>query len=108
MQALRLDATQWPSISDLSQRLQDRLTLRLGARPIPTQTCSVIFDASVSSSLIQHFLQAISGQALVRKSSFLQETIGQQVWHPSIDIMEYALLPKQLGSCPFDAEGVRT
>lgn len=53
-------------------------------------------------------MQATSGGALYRKSSFLVDSLGQQVLSPHIDIREEPHLPRGKGSTPFDDEGVVT
>jgi PmbA protein len=52
-------------------------------------------------------VQAISGGALYRKSSFLLDSLGKQVLPKHIDIMEDPFVIGGKGSSPFDEEGVR-
>jgi PmbA protein len=60
------------------------------------------------SGLLGAFVQATSGGALYRKTSFLVDCLGQQVLADHIDIEEDPHQPKGKGSAPFDDEGVRT
>ena len=53
-------------------------------------------------------MQATSGGALYRKTSFLEGSLGVQVLARHIDIAEDPHQPKGKGSAPFDDEGVRT
>ncbi|OZB54411.1 MAG: hypothetical protein B7X43_03335 [Thiomonas sp. 15-63-373] len=86
----------------------ERALSRLKARKLSTRKCPVLFESPLASGLIGSFTHAISGGALYRKSSFLQDSLGQQVWADHIDLIEDPTLPKRRGSAPFDSEGVAT
>ena len=60
-----------------------RTAARLGAKKIPTCEVPVLFEAPIASSLMGHFVKAISGGSLYRKSSFLLDSIGKQVFAPT-------------------------
>lgn len=83
-----------------------RTIRRLGARPLATRRAPVLFDASVATSLLGHFVGAIHGSALYRKASFLLDGLGEQIFPPFVHIHEQPFLPGALGSVPFDREGV--
>jgi PmbA protein len=68
----------------------------------------VVFAADIASSLFSHFIAAISGSNLYRKSSFLLDHLGKQVFPGYLHIHEQPLLKKGLGSAPYDGEGVAT
>jgi PmbA protein len=61
----------------------------------------------MATGLLGAFVQAVSGGALYRKSSFLLDSLGQPVWPDHIDIAEDPFVPQGKGSSPFDDEGVR-
>lgn len=85
-----------------------RTVARLGGAKLTTRTAPVLFPARVARGLIGHFLGAISGGALYRKSSFLVDALGKPVFAPGIRIDEQPHLRGALGSAPFDDEGVAT
>ena len=85
-----------------------RTLARLGARSLPTQQCPVVYDAEIASSLIGHFLAAIRGGNLYRKSSFLTDSLGKKVFPDFVHILEQPHLKKAIGSAPYDNEGVAT
>jgi PmbA protein len=85
-----------------------RSVRRLGARKIDTCEVPVLFEAPIAASLIGHFVSAVSGGNLYRKSSFLLDSIGRQVFAPDIQIRELPYLKKGLASGAFDDEGVAT
>ncbi len=86
----------------------ERTLRRLGAQTLGTRQCPVIFAADIASSLLGHFIGAIRGGNLYRKSSFLLDQLGKPVFPAFVQIHEQPHLPKALGSVPYDAEGVRT
>ena len=86
----------------------DRTVRRLGARQLATLDCPIVYEAPVATGLIGHFVNAVSGGSLYRKSSFLLDSIGRQVFAPRISIHEEPHLPRGQASTPFDDEGVAT
>ncbi len=50
---------------------------RLGSRKIPTTECPVLFESTLAAGLLGGFVQAVSGGALYRKSTFLLDSPGQ-------------------------------
>ena len=84
-----------------------RALSRLGSRKIPTTECPVLFEAPLAAGLLGSFVQAVSGGALYRKSSFLLDSLGKQVFPKHIDITEDPFILGGKGSSPFDEEGVR-
>ena len=86
----------------------ERCVRRLNAVKLTTRNAPVLFEAPIASGLIGHFVGAISGGSLYRKSSFLLDSIGQQVFAPHIRISELPHVPRGVASAPFDDEGVAT
>ena len=68
----------------------------------------MLFEAPEAADLIGYFVGAVSGGSLYRKSSFLQDSLGTQVFAPGISIREEPHLLRGRGSAPFDNEGVAT
>jgi PmbA protein len=95
------------SYQTIASKAAARTTHRLGGKTVPTQTVPVLFDAGMAAGLISHFLSAISGGALYRKSSFLRDSLGKTIFSPIVTLFENPFLPKGLASCNFDAEGVK-
>ena len=81
---------------------------RLNSRKIKTCEVPVLFESTVAAGLLGGYVQATSGGALYRKSSFLLDALGKQVLPDHIDIREEPHLLRGKGSAPFDDEGVVT
>ncbi|GAA0414188.1 metalloprotease PmbA [Massilia aurea] len=86
----------------------ERALARLNARKLNTRTCPVLFEAPLASGLLGAFVQAVSGGALYRKSTFLLDMLGKQVFPSHIQVVEDPHLIGGVGSAPFDDEGVKT
>jgi len=86
----------------------ERALSRLGSRKIKTCEVPVLFESSLAAGLLGAYVQATSGGALYRKSSFLLDSLGQRVLPEHIDITEDPHTPRGKGSAPFDDEGVLT
>ena len=102
------DARDLQSPEEVGRIAAERTIRRLGARSLSTRQCPVIFAADVAASLLGHFIGAIRGGNLYRKSSFLLDQLGKPVFPDFVQIHEQPHLKKALGSVPYDAEGVRT
>jgi len=92
----------------IGQRAGERTVRRLNSRKIKTCQVPVLFEAPLASGLISSLVSAISGGSLYRKSSFLLDSLGQQIASPLLNIVENPHLKKGLASSPFDNEGVAT
>ncbi len=85
-----------------------RTVARLGARKIATTQAPILYEAPVAGGLASHFISAVSGGSLYRKSSFLPDSVGQAVFSDRVTITDDPAIPKGLASSPFDEEGVAT
>jgi PmbA protein len=85
-----------------------RTAARLGARKIATCQAPVLFEAPAAIGLIGHFVSAVNGGNLYRKTSFLVDSLGKQVFSPQVRIEERPLEPQGMASSAFDEEGVAT
>jgi len=91
----------------IGRRAGERAVTRLNpVRPKPGKY-PVLFEPRAASSLLGHFSGAISGSAIARKTSFLQDRLGGQVFARGVTIVDDPLRLRGLRSRPFDAEGVR-
>jgi PmbA protein len=86
----------------------ERALARLNARKLDTRTCPVLFEAPLAAGLLGAFVQATSGGALYRKSSFLLDSLGKSIFPDHVQVVEDPHLVGAVGSAPFDEEGVRT
>ena len=100
-------ADQMASPEAVGRYAAERALSRLGSRKIPTTECPVLFESPLAAGLMGGFVQAVSGGSLYRKSSFLLDSMGKQIFPKHIDISEDPHVLRGKGSSPFDDEGVR-
>ena len=102
------DPEEMMAAQDVGREAGRRTARRLNARQLPTMECPVIFEAPEAADLLGFFVNAASGGSLYRKSSFLVDSLGEQIFAPLVHIREEPHLPRARGSAPFDNEGVAT
>ena len=71
-----------------------------------SQAVPVVFDPRESAGLIGYLAGAISGSSIARGVSFLKECLGQQIFAPSVSIIDDPHRRRGHRSKPFDGEGV--
>jgi PmbA protein len=101
------DAGEIIDVRQLGRIAAERTVRRLNARQLETMQVPVLFEAPIASSLLGHFVSAVSGGSLYRKSSFLLDQMDQPVFSPHINIQDIPDIRKGLASSPFDDEGVK-
>jgi PmbA protein len=90
----------------VGRRAAERTLQRLGARKIKTCQVPVVFDPMTARTLMKHVFDAIAGDAVYRRRSFLVDAVSKPVAAAGVNIVDDARIPAGLGSSPFDDEGV--
>jgi PmbA protein len=101
-----LHAADLESAQKIGRSAGERAVKRLNPRKVATRRVPVVFDTRISGSLVGHLASAANGSAIARKTSFLREKRGEQIFARGIDIVDDPLRRRGLRSRPFDAEGV--
>jgi PmbA protein len=95
------------SAADIGRRAGTRAVAKLNPPRPPGGSYPVLFDPRVSGSLLGHLIGAISGSAIARKTSFLQDALGTSVFGDAVTVVDDPLRSRGLRSRAFDGEGVR-
>ncbi|HQQ70197.1 MAG TPA: metallopeptidase TldD-related protein, partial [Alicycliphilus sp.] len=82
------DARELAAPEAVGRYAAQRALARLGSRKIPTTECPVLFESPLAAGLLGSFVQAISGGALYRKTSFLVDSLDKQVFAKHINVSE--------------------
>jgi len=101
-------ASELAGAQEVGRYAAERALARLKSRKIATRECPVLFESPLAAGLLGGFVQAVSGGALYRKSTFLLDSLGKKVFPDHVDVLEDPHLPRGKGSAAFDEEGVRT
>jgi PmbA protein len=102
------DATELQQAADIGRLAGERALARLAARRLSTRKSPVAYTPDMARGLFRHFLGAISGTSQYRKSSFLLNAAGEQVFPQFLSMQERPHIMKALASSPFDQEGGAT
>jgi PmbA protein len=94
--------------SSIGQRAASRAVRKLGARKVKTQQVPVVFDPLAAASLLSNLLQAVSGDAIMRKSSYLVGKLEEKIGSPLLTVIDDGRIRGGIGSRPFDSDGVPT
>ncbi len=98
----RLDAAE-----EVGRRAAARVVRKIGGRKIETREVPVVWEPTMTGALMGIIAGAASGESLYKRSTFLTDFEGAPIASPLVRIIDDATLPGQLGSRPFDGEGVR-
>lgn len=94
------------SPEEIAHTAVERTVRQLGARKIPTQSVPVLFEPEMTAWLMGFLFACVSGVAVYNRASFLADRLGELIADPRIHVLDSGLLPRRLGSSPFDADGV--
>ncbi|RLJ67821.1 metalloprotease PmbA [Sulfurisoma sediminicola] len=100
------DPADFPAAEAIGDYAARRALSRLKARKVKTCQVPVLLEAPLAAGLIGSFVHAVSGGSLYRKSSFLLDSLGSQVFPRFVQIAEDPFVPKGLASGWFDDDGV--
>jgi PmbA protein len=107
------DYTAAPHASDLEspqtvgRKAGERTVARANPRKVETCKVPVLFDPRVAGSIVGHLVGAVNGASIARKTSFLKDRLGEQLFARNIRIIDDPLRVRGLRSQTFDAEGVQ-
>ena len=86
----------------------ERAVSRLNPVNFKSGAMPVVFDPRVGNSLLGHFVGAIAGSAIARKTSFLLDALDTQVFDSALNVIDCPHRKRGLRSKAFDGEGLPT
>mgnify|MGYP000944188740 CR=1 FL=1 len=102
----KIHAEDLESPEEIGRRAGERAVKRLDPRKVATRVATVIWEPRAATGLVGHFLSAINGAAIARRTSFLKNAMGTAVFAPGVTIVDDPRRRRGLSSHPFDGEGV--
>ena len=91
---------------EIGTRAATRAVDRVNPTRVRPGVMPILFDPRVATTLLGHFVGAISGSSIARKSSFLLDALGTQVFAEGVTIHDDPLRKRGLRSRAFDGEGL--
>ncbi len=95
-----------PDAASVGRRATERALARRGAKKIASAVMPVILDNRAAGRFVGYVLRPLSGAALQQKRSYLEGLVGKSFGSDKLDFADDPLLPKGLGTRPFDGEGL--
>jgi PmbA protein len=92
----------------IGARAGERAVKRLNPGKLASGAMPVVLDPRVGTSLLGHLAGAITGAAVARRTSFLLDRLGDQVFARGITIRDDPHRVRGLRSRAFDGEGLPT
>jgi PmbA protein len=105
---MRRKLSEMDSPEEIGVTAAKRTLRKLGSRSVPTQAVPVVLEPNVSRDLLGDIFNATSGESIFRKASFLVGQLGEQIANERLTVIDDGLMPRGLGSRPFDGEGLPT
>ena len=97
-----------PSPEELGKEAARRAVLLLGSRPVSSQKVPVVFDPQVGFTVLAALAQALRGDNVNRRMSYLGDRVGDKIASELVTIRDNGRLPQGPSSRPIDSEGVST
>ena len=105
----------------VGRKAAERALRRLGARPVTTQRCPVVFAPEIARGLMGNLLSAADGDSIYRNASMFSGKLGEQVAGENITMIDdgtmvfdhtlpdgTSLRVGGFGTSPFDGDGLPT
>lgn len=97
-----------PEVEEVAREAAARAVARIGARPVAAVRVPVVFHPDIAASWIGDLFDAFSGEAVIKKASWLTDRLGAPIAAPGVTLVDDGRMPRGLGSAPYDGEGVPT
>jgi PmbA protein len=97
---------QLESPEDVGRLAAERALTQLGARKVSTREVPVVWENRLAQRLVSIIARAASGEALYRRQTYLMNLEQEPIASPLVTVIDDPLLPRRVGSRPFDGEGV--
>lgn len=96
------------AVEKVAKTAAKRAVDQLGPKPVATKKVPVIFDRYAAPSFWRGVGQAIDGDAVFRKATFLTDYLEKAIVSPLITVVDDPTIPRFVSSAPFDGEGQAT
>ena len=92
----------------VGRQAAEKTVARLNPRKCMTAEVPVLFIPETASGLLSSFVSAISGGSLYRKSSYLLDRLGTDVFPSWVSLSENPMILGAMGSSAYDSDGLPT
>jgi PmbA protein len=97
---------QLPGVDGIADEALRLARSRLGMKKGPTRRTTMIVDPRAAGSIISRLLQPASAGSVQQGRSFWKDKLGKAMVSKKLTVVDDPLIPRGLGSRPFDGEGI--
>lgn len=102
-----------PRLSELDcnacgRKAVERAAAKIGPEPTEGGALNMVVESECAAKLLTPVLNALGGYALQQKNSFLQDSLGKQLFPKHLTVMDLPREQGRSGARMFDSEGVAT
>ena len=83
-----------------------RAAAQIGAKPARSGKYNMVVSTEAASKMVSPLLNALNAYSIQQGNSFLVDSLGKQLFHDGLTILDEPLRPGETGSKLFDGEGV--
>lgn len=94
------------NLKEIGVSAGEKAIKRLNPKKIKTIRAPIIFDPRVAASLVKNLSDAINGNLISKRISFLNNYLYKEIFPKEISIIDDPTKQKGLKSRPFDTEGI--
>ncbi len=99
------------SPEEVGREAAKRTVRRLGARRVPTQRATMVFDRQIAQGIIGNIFSAVNGDAVYRHATMFEDSLGKQIASPLITVIDDGTMMLEpglggFGTLPFDGDGL--
>ena len=93
---------------DIGEKALQRAVSQIGPKKRRSGIYRMVVDSTVSSRLTSPLFTALNASSIQQKMSFLEDSMGKQLFPEGMTLMDLARTPGKNGSRLFDTEGTAT
>ncbi|HUP87550.1 MAG TPA: TldD/PmbA family protein [Acidimicrobiales bacterium] len=93
-------------LEEIAREAVERSTRLLGARPIPSERCTVVFEPQVTAAFLAIIGSLVSGSAVLKGRSLFDGRLGEQVAATAFTLVDDPTDPESIGGMAHDGEGL--
>jgi PmbA protein len=94
------------NIGGIGEIAAEKAIKRLGGKKIKSGERKIVFSRRTAGSLLDLLCDAVDGEEIVIKNSFLVDRLGEKLFPEIITILDDPFIKAYPGSYPFDGEGM--
>lgn len=96
------------SPEEIGRSAGERTVRRLGAEKIPSAVMDIVLEPRIAKGLLGILSSAVNGTSIARGTSFLKDSMGEELFSPNLSVIEDPHRLRGLSSRLCDAEGLPT